>query len=710
MKRSQVSLLLVLCMITVLMIPAWTVKSETANPADIHLPENAKVCSLVFIQNSLLVLTSEGLYSIKTDDGKLAPVFFPGMPENGFLLLASQDDALWGLDTMAQTIYPLELKQGNLKARSPVDIPLNQLLEESLLGAESAPYPDQALIFGNDLCLLYTRDEPQGFSKVLLSFDLKTGHGKLHQADIVQSLAIHPQKGLLAVTQDNLNAYNPEGAGMLPSYLQVFDLQTDAFTEECMIQTQERLQHLSVSKDTDQIYLSTWDKVYRMEEDNSLTMCAHTGFINEFVPVGGMLILPGQLAALPKTGLIQMCSVNPDHLPAGRLVVFADGLGYGLNTAISALNPAMVDVQGMLPYRSSAEIAEAFVTNTLAADVILLQSEGFDLDSLKEKGYCYPLSDSPLLAEYVQRLQPSLQDLAKLDSQLLMLPVELYGEIPGYYPDLFEETGAPIPETFDEFMLLLESWQDKYAVNFPDYVPFKSFDPLQEVLMLVMNLYANQCEYTGEAFGFDSPSLYQMLERMDQFFDKNKQAFLSGTPLMKLRSSNFGPSMRLNGFEDRTGLRPMPLKPREDIPFAAYMDAWVLMIPHTSQNPGLAMRFLEEYTKAMDQEVLAKLMPDMNEKIEDFNFRVTWDLMDKRLEDMRRLAEKAKGVNKSQAENEVAQYIDHMNQYALENRYIATPETIAQYRDLTQKLCLRRFGQPEGFFVFNNSPAIRLLL
>lgn len=71
-----------------------------------------------------------------------------------------------------------------------------------------------------------------------------------------------------------------------------------------------------------------------------------------------------------------------------------------------------------------------------------MSSSGFDLDALKKKGYCHPFTHSPVLQDYVSQLMPSLQEVAGWGGQLLMLPVQLFIEVPGYYPDRFEKFGA----------------------------------------------------------------------------------------------------------------------------------------------------------------------------------------------------------------------------------------------------------------------------
>ena len=688
--------------------------AEQPAPSDIALPEDDPILSLLPYEGAFLVYTRKGLYQVIPDLPQVQCLVNEEGLGEPLTLLFAQGRQLWGLDAQRQALVPLILQEGQLQRGQALDIHLLSLLEEQLIDPGMAPYPDQALVHQDRLLLRYRQDTPNGYGMTLLSFDLGTGKGRAHTVPGLQVLAQPPDGGLLALTQDTLTAFDPAGRGAGPLSLQRFDPDTDTLGEARPINlSAERPSMLAAAPDTGHIYLATWEKIYRLEKDNSLTFCAHTGFLNDLCPaVGAFLAMPGERALIPVSGQIRQRSLNPDDLSKGRLRIMGEGLGQPMQKAAKALAPAVVENLGMRPYNNATDLAQAFLTGSLETDLLLLESDNFDLDTLKKKGYCLDMSKSPALMAYISRLSPELQTLAMQEDMLMLLPVEMFSSIPAYYPKVFEELGIPVPATFDELLHLLEVWQTEYADQFPDYSPLQSSDPLQELLLLTMGLYSDCCAATGEEFSFQSPALKGIMERLDALFTQNPRAFQSGNPLMELRT-NLEPGMVITGMtmDDRLGpLAPMPLSLREDVPPRVSSVAWVWMVTKDAASADLAIAYLEEYIKAMEPFTQAKLFSGFNQEVENPYFADTWKLMQKRLEELNAAAAKAEGAQQSQAQQKAEDYRRNMENFEQKERVLVSIEKLAAYQQLMQNSRLQKFGAPDGFFVFGNSPAIRLML
>ena len=163
--------------------------------------------------------------------------------------------------------------------------------------------------------------------------------------------------------------------------------------------------------------------------------------------------------------------------------------------------------------------------------------------------------------------------------------------------------------------------------------------------------------------------------------------------------------------DDRLGpLAPMPLSLREDVPPRVSSVAWVWMVTKDAASADLAIAYLEEYIKAMEPFTQAKLFSGFNQEVENPYFADTWKLMQKRLEELNAAAAKAEGAQQSQAQQKAEDYRRNMENFEQKERVLVSIEKLAAYQQLMQNSRLQKFGAPDGFFVFGNSPAIRLML
>lgn len=242
---------LLLCLLALMQLTPAVLGAPAQPLVDTALPEDIPLRSLLPYQDEYLLNNGKALYT-----------FRPGQPGAEILVaennigeplafLFAQGQQLWGLDAQHQALVPLAIADGLLLRGQAIAIPLHQLLEDQLIPAQSAAYPEQALVFGDRLLLLYRRDDPLGYGMVLFGFDLQTGQGQVHQVTGLQLLASTPQGSLIALTQDTLTAFDPAGRGAGPLALHTLDLITDSLGKPRAINLpREKPTILAVADDT----------------------------------------------------------------------------------------------------------------------------------------------------------------------------------------------------------------------------------------------------------------------------------------------------------------------------------------------------------------------------------------------------------------------------------------------------------------------------
>lgn len=688
MLRRFLSILLLLT----LAVPAMPLGAQD-NPV-LTLEDTGSIRAVLPEAEGLLLYGQSGLYAWHVGEEVLRMVAATHKDAAPYDTILWEGTGLWGLRSDAQQVFPLTLTDGALIPGVPVDLSMAQLLrqaaDDGVFGA-----PQHALMHQGRLYLIYRGEQEGRPTTALLSFSLADGSGKWHEGMHVQFLAPYRDDKLLALVLDEGRYYNPELAAQPKPILAVYDPVEDSLTELGPTGVDyARFAHgMAYDRQADTVYLLSGGNVYAGHPGQAITLFADAPQeVNGPPAVGEITLLTGGYIAMAQGNKLL---VRPTDKQAAvpRLKIYGDTLGPALWSTIEALRGQMlIEASEFPPYSDMKELAENLLLENDRPDIYCVLSSQYDLEVIKQKGYCADLSGSPTLAAFVKSTYPAMQAIATQGDQLLMVPYAAIGEEHGYHPSCFEEVGLGVPTTFDELCDLIDMWNDDYVDRYPDIRPVNTDDIPQMLVRLAVNLYTNYCAHTGQEFSFQSPMLRAMLERAQTVSFDNIMGNTGATrSLVDGGYYYFAPQMLSWHIQEPNTPAPLQLAMRAGDPVVNHRDLYVLVVDPRSEQRDAAIRFLETYVDRLTPETVVTLNPSVREEVIDPASESWWPNLIARRDMMQQVVDEAQGAEKTEAQANLDSFLLEMQQWE-NQRYLVSEQGIARYRALYENGYIRSYG------------------
>ncbi|NLD52230.1 MAG: extracellular solute-binding protein [Clostridiales bacterium] len=741
MRIKRTISLLLLCSLMLGLMPLAQA-AQLPDSQDIS-PESDTWINAAAYVNGTLYLSGNGIYSYRPGEDKLRQALSmqnldpQKAPMN--IMVAGGEDKLYSFDWTTGNLYPMELSGDKLTFGSPVKLDISLLPSETYEDDTWIEQPAQLLIAGSRLFARTLKYGPRGAEQGLISWDLeKGGQAREHKAEFVQDLAAYKDGQLLALVLDVSNAWDQATGQMKPAMLAVYDMAADTLTEigSTGFPFVDGTGGLVYDAANDIIYLGSRDEIRRRDTGGNTEVCAYLTASQYGGSFSGRLSLIGgdhMLVAHPQGVMVR--SVDPARLPKGRLTIYGHYMDDVHQKTIKAMNGIPVTFLDTKYYATAQDLGQALVSGEDSIDIFVLASNGIDLKSLMQKGYCADLSGSQILTDYVASLYPSMQQTAQRDGKVFLAPIDLNSEGMEYYPKLLEEVGVEAPQTFGQLCDLIQRWNDELGEKFPDYLPMHTPDYQAQLLMLAMQLYSGYTVKKGEEFSFASPVLRGMLERAAKVDTRdimekvdwtdpnanmavnemyNKFPLISGyssLDLSELSRQLTGDGSMMMSYNDSPPRdigypKPLLLTINEGDEPALGISLQVMAVNPKSRNLESAIAYVENYVKSMDPAKAAMLNPSLNEDILNphYDEQVKW--MEESKSSMEKALKDAQGAERTEMQ---AQYDSFMKEYDSRKeqmRYSVKEEAIAVYRKLMEYSFVNEFG---SMMVIFSSPDMQQL-
>lgn len=712
MTRKITALLLALTLMLGGSLPSFA--QSPAVSADLFGEEEKSPGSMVLHRDELLILAMDGVYAYRL--GEAAPrhivpidMVYRMVPEGEdntiFDVLLGEGDQLYGFQSQSGKLFPLTIEKDKLTFGMPVTIDLSAHTEEVDSEYSFINMPEQLLIHEGQLYLLFRTYGPSGPEVSLTAVDVHTGAVTEHKAPHVQRFCGYKDGLLLALLMDEAGAWTSRSDKPPTPTIASFDPKTDTFTEIGPSGIEYSGSNTGIAYDPvqDAIYLLDQGVVLRRDAAGKTEPCAYLGTSQLWgFSAGQMTMLgPEQIAVGSMEG-VYIRGTDPAMLPKERITIYGSYESHVHKQAAKALGGMPINYLNTKWFASAQQIGQALVSGEDSIDLLFLPVSMIDLQAIMKKGYAADLSGSQVLQDFVSGLYPMMQEAASFEGRLLMVPVEVQASVNvlGYYPSVFKEVGIEPPETFGQLVDLIARWPEEYAEQHPDVIVMVMDEYRQYLLSWALSLYADYCGYTGQEFTFSAPLLMDMLKAalavdtqdLDVNVDfsspeaqnvweemYNKKQLLEVYSMLDLENLTGALASTPEGMRQYLST-PMVLSIEEGGPKVIGLTLTMMMVNPKSKQLDTAIRYAEEYVKALDQKTKTTLNPSLNEPIERPDFARTLKQMEDSLSNFEKAAAGAEGAEKTEMEANLAEYRKSAEIEKERMRWQVTAEAIQMYR------------------------------
>ena len=171
---------------------------------------------------------------------------------------------------------------------------------------------------------------------------------------------------------------------------------------------------------------------------------------------------------------------------------------------------------------SANGIINALVTRDATYDIMRVNTSGVDVAKIIDQGYALPMEGNDAIAAYVNSLYPALKDMVTRDGHIYAVPLFLFSNDGGYYPQNFETLGLEVPTTWEELAALINAWPDQPEDVREDYEINEWTENYRSwFLNKVTERYVVHMEATGQELHFDTPLYRDLVALVDTMTTEN---------------------------------------------------------------------------------------------------------------------------------------------------------------------------------------------
>lgn len=639
--------------------------------------------------DALLVWTRQGLYRFK--DGEEKASFAAPVPEGVAVhLLISDGQKLYGLNIWERLLYPLALEGDALTAGDPLKL-VSDLLEDPL---NQHLWPLNAAVAGDRLYLLFQPDATGGWHGEVHAFHLTDGRGSQVDLPFPQWFTPGPENTLLLLSHDYRAASATVGTGDDHATVHRYDPATgqveELFALPRPFSSIGGQPMILWDEARGELLYTDKGSLYRRRADGGEQLAARLPDLD----IGGsgapFLRLPGGSLALASRG--QSVVMGPQAQAASAaaqpLVIYgmADrNLHQRVLAALPGLNAQLMEAF----WQDDTMLAQQLQTGASAIDVLYLSSHMDEVRPMMDKGYLMDLSASPAIREHVDLCYPAIGETVQKGDGIYLLPIMVDSMLYTYRPQLFEELGLTVPATFDELAGLLQDWADDDGQLYAQHLPLSQGQPRREMMTEALRMAFLQQAVQGEVYRFDDPLLRTLLARAMAMnlgaleFGPEDYSFMDRPALMAQTNLSLGFMSMSDSMGPGERIRPLMLKPAEDLPAVLPVHVGYLAIYAASDNQEAALKYLESALVTLEHETKVKLYPGFDEPLETSGITEMLARHSANIERLKKEMDQAQGAQKTELERQLAEAVrirDEQETF----RWHLSPELIATYRDMMQ--------------------------
>lgn len=385
---------------------------------------------------------------------------------------------------------------------------------------------------------------------------------------------------------------------------------------------------------------------------------------------------------------------SPDNKPEFSLRV--SGASGDMTEALKAfakLYPNVPVVRDDSTWFASTQQVADHMKGATPSDLYGFSLMYVNLSTLAKKEYIAPVS----LPDYEARLSKKYSEALSYNGQMYAVPMYVDASSMGVSVKALQKIGlteADVPKTYADFLDFIDTWQSKYASEFPEMSLFEGMqynDMKGQLITSILHGYELQCIAEGEDISFSSPDLQRLLEKLNQtdfdgFYDpSNEDTTAAGGVITYSYGEDNTPSAVFSNYvnatvenwDDRYTLMPLSLTD-DGKPYIGVTMSVMTVNPATEHKEA-ALALLQCIVEHLDPTYQIALLPDMNEPVEN-------TYMIKELANMQERISKlqaAYDAGDDQRKTELKDYLEELKTNLKDSeryRYRVTAEQITQFR------------------------------
>ncbi len=724
-NQRFLALLLVFCLLPILPFSVLAEEKPRTNLFGSTLSDKQdNLTSIAKVGDTLYLLTDSDLYTYAPGDAAPLlrasferPLYNYGIqveeeqkPQANVLL--SDGNSLYTLDTNAQTLYLLSIKDGQLAFEQGLKLDLSDFVS----GEAPQQYtstPESYFIFDGRVYL--KKNNYEGLPVDLFSFDLKTGEKKEHQVPHLVRTTPYKDGLMLAVQMDMGNLYDPETGKMRLPQVFIFNPMDDSLTETGLLlpvagdNAGDAMGNLYYDQAEDSLYFHTLEGVFRFDEGfKTQRKIGYLPFLGSYTSAinNGLIPMPDGRLAISYVQGVFFRERTEKGLEGVSVLSLANGLDdpRPLTRALMEMdNLTLQRVEGLdVNYIGAQQLASMFLTQSVNVDMMSMNAYSFDMDKLIEKGYLADLSESAIIKDYATSIQPNLSQAYLKDGKVYAIPVSLLVFPTVAYVQPFEDLGIPLPTSVRGFIDLARKWAEDLAEKHPDYKLFNNGSNYRrDLTQLVLDSYINAAFGTGEDLVFDTPLFRELMNEVASidFGDLDLEIDWStpegramGEEMMEkkgLIETNMGfevyyVASSYNQGEYRNKALILPLE--EGGTGYQQADFTMMVVLSTTKEKDMAVRLLEEFVGKINPEAKASLEAGRTEPLMNPNYEETLRRNKLQIAHMEKLLGIAQGAQKSNLEKQFKDSLSYYKNFEETGMYLINAEGLKAVQEVVDRL------------------------
>ncbi|NLC32281.1 MAG: hypothetical protein GX781_03185, partial [Clostridiales bacterium] len=605
------------------------------------LDRSLYIMSMAAHQGSLYIKADKGLYRFAPGDEEALLLLesnhtYAAMQEdsNYYDVLLSDAETLYAMNNQSGTLRPMLMDDSEVSFGDVISLDWSDFIMEE----DEYTYtltPTSLVIYDEYLYMLADNYEDQvsRATLTLLRASLRTGELQAYDAlQTIKQLTPYKDGKLLVMMFDEENSYNEQTGLPNAPDLGVFDPQTGTVDNLGLLKEgMENYWSTAITYDPvqDIFYFTDGNIIYSRQAMGEPVACAFLPSDFSYTSTPSLMVLDsGRLTALTNIGIV-LREDNPQKMMETSTLVIAGYADYDIVNRLAALMPEVrIDSQS-LTYYSSEELAQAMLSRSSDADIIVLDTSIHQVSSFLQKGYALQLTPEGEAAKLVAAMYPMLRDLAIQEDKTYALPIGLDFTVDMMTKSLFKEVGLPIPEDFFAICDTLQLWADDIHEKYPEYSYWMTFNNKDDLYNLALELYRDALRSQGLDLSFDTTLFRDMMARIrrmdtraiDVDYDwqssqsqEIEEELYSKTAMIDVRFA-FSPDMTHQPFQTENKWEITLFSAEAGGKKVTAGSARLLAVNPFSKNQEAALRFIQLYAAAMPPINKVMLMPEFNEPI-----------------------------------------------------------------------------------------------
>ena len=590
-------------------------------------------------------------------------------------------------------------EDGGISAEEMLEMDWDDMIESTDSGDEYSR--DVRLAFSQDNVFYFLTYGDNG-SKIV-SYDLEDGN-MLAESELenVEQICPYREKRILAV----LRGYDEEKEVTVFTF-SAYD--ADAEEEEELFKLEMKsgsLGNVVYDAGEDAIYYTSDGEIWKIVGNDPASAVAVNAMpLESWSDNRAFLTEEKYFVAMDYQTVVQR-STDPNQRAQTRLVV-QDNYMNAVKSAYFDFSNQHGEVE-VLMTQNVEDILQAMLNRSDEVDIYSLYVGSAQYDAVFNRGYMADLSQSQALTDLAKSAYPFVQEALFKDGQLVAIPTDMSAYCRFYNTQAMEKLGLTpedMPKTWPEYFAFLRDRLPALLEEHPDVVAFEMYSTQQtqknELLYNMVSEYLLYISQPENTFAFDTPEFRAMLEGLESVDfaalglaeDAEEWSWEDANEKLVLFP---GYMSDLSPFWQNENTQPLLLGIGEGIKPMVQVQMGVLFVNPYSPDQDLAIQFLETVAKNLDDTFLVKIDPTKNDPIPNPSFDQSLEYFDTNIANLTEQLEQADEDDKAQYQEQLEQAKEDKAEFLKNGAWMATEESIADYREKTDWMVISRYAGMEG--------------